>query len=488
MQIDSRLSLANGRNPVSTLSFTDDQRRAYDDIINFINNDFNPNDFKRALIGPAGSGKTYLVNALITNCNLSYSTIGLSAPTHKACRVLGESIKGTNCKVITLQSALGLRLNFDVEKFDINNPPFDPKGKIKINDLKLFIVDEASMINKGLKTFLEKICSNRSCKILYIGDGSQIPPVNEKSSTAFKHIKLFELNQIVRQDDDNPVKNLLQILRDDIKNNTFNFITYIMKYRQQFDVSYVKGWRICTPQEFSNIVYTNFNDEQLTTNVDFCKIIAYTNNCVSAWNKFVRNSIIKDAEKTVINKNDLILSYTTIVDSYLSPIIQNSEEYIVKDIVNYVHPKYELKGFMVKFIAIHGGKETNPLFVIDHSNNFTIQKYIQISENLINAAKKSRVITRAQRWKDYYSFKESCLLLTNIIKRDGTILYNRDLDYGFSITSHKAQGSTYDTVFVDLTDILYDKNGRPYTKSDEIKRLLYTACSRCRNKLYLKFG
>lgn len=50
------------------------------------------------------------------------------------------------------------------------------------------------------------------------------------------------------------------------------------------------------------------------------------------------------------------------------------------------------------------------------------------------------------------------------------------------------QGSTYDTVFVDLTDILYDKNGRPYTKSDEIKRLLYTACSRCRNKLYLKFG
>ena len=89
MQIDSRLSLANGRNPVSTLSFTNDQRRAYDDIIKFINNDFNPNDFKRALIGPAGSGKTYLVNALITNCNLSYSTIGLSAPTHKACRVLG---------------------------------------------------------------------------------------------------------------------------------------------------------------------------------------------------------------------------------------------------------------------------------------------------------------------------------------------------------------------------------------------------------------
>ena len=235
-------------------------------------------------------------------------------------------------------------------------------------------------------------------------------------------------------------------------------------------------------------IYNNFNDEQLTINVDFCKIIAYTNNCVSAWNKFVRNAIIKDADKTVINKNDLILSYVTIVDSYLSPIIQNSEEYIVKDIVNYFHPRYELKGFMVKFIAIHGGQETTPLFIIDHSDSYTIQKYIQISDELIDAAKKSPVRTRAQRWKDYYTFKESCLLLTNIIKRDGTILYSRDLDYGFALTGHKAQGSTYDTVFVDLMDILYDKNGRPYTKSEEIKRLIYTACSRCRNKLYIKFG
>ena len=42
--------------------------------------------------------------------------------------------------------------------------------------------------------------------------------------------------------------------------------------------------------------------------------------------------------------------------------------------------------------------------------------------------------------------------------------------------------------FVDLNDILYDKNGRPYTKSEEIKRLIYTAISRCRNKVYLKIG
>lgn len=487
MQITD-ITLANGRNPVNISGFTKDQANAYNDIIEFINNDFNINDFTRALVGPAGTGKTYLVNALIRNCKLSYSVIGLSAPTHKACRVLAESIKGTTCKIITLQSALGLRLNFDVEKFDINNPPFDPKGKIKIKDMELFIVDEASMINKGLKTFLERVCKSNCCKILYIGDGSQLPPVNEKTSSAFEHVKLFKLNQIVRQDEDNPVRNILQILRDDIAHNTFNFITYIMQRRQEWDNNFIKGWQVCNSNEFSELVYNNFNDEQLTTNVDFCKIVAYTNNCVSGWNKFVRNAIIKDADKTIINKNDLILSYTTIVDGFLATVIQNSEEYIVKDIVNFIHPKYELKGFAVKFIAIHGGKETKPLFVVDHSDNFTIQKYIQISNDLIAAAKAAGQRTRAQRWKDYYEFKESCLLLTNIVKRDGSILYSRDLDYGFALTGHKAQGSTYDTVFVDLNDILYDKNGRPYTKSEEIKRLIYTSISRCRNKVYLKLG
>ena len=89
--------------------------------------------------------------------------IGLAAPTHKACRVLYESIGLSNIKPNTLQSDLGLRLNFDVDKFDINNPPFDPKGKIKISNYKIYIIDEASMINRGLSMFLEKICKWRNC-------------------------------------------------------------------------------------------------------------------------------------------------------------------------------------------------------------------------------------------------------------------------------------------------------------------------------------
>ena len=485
----TNVSQANGKDSASTLNFTKDQHKAYDELISFINAPYNASDFKRALTGPAGTGKTYLVKALIKNCNLSYSQIGLAAPTHKACRVLSESIGISNVKTNTLQSDLGLRLNFDVEKFDIANPPFDPKGRIKIGEYKVYIVDESSMINRGLCTFLEKTCKSKGCKLIYIGDASQLAPVGEKYSPAFKAVKCYTLAQIVRQEEDNPVKYLLSLLRYDIEHKTFNFLQHISRVKEQFDEFNTKGYKVCNPQEFGEIVAINFNDEELTHNVDFTKVIGYTNMCVSSWNKFIRNSIIQDAEKSVITKNDLIISYTTIVNQFNEVVIANSEEYILQDVVNYVHPTYELKGFLVRFIAIHGGKVTTPLFVLDHKDNFTISKYVQISDSMINAAKSSSMKLRAQKWRDYYTFKESCLLLTNIANPiTGSIIYSRDLDYGFSLTAHKSQGSTFDTALVDVNDIVYNKYGQPYTDAEEINRRLYVACSRCKSKLYLKFG
>lgn len=480
--------IVNG-NKADTSKFTDDQKKAYKELIEFIDSPFDAKDYKRALVGAAGTGKTYLVKALILNSSMSYSLIGLAAPTHKACRVLNESIHISGIKVSTIQSDLGLRLNFDIEKFDPAHPPFDPRGKIKIGNYKLYIVDESSMINRGLCSFLEKTCVTNKCKVIYIGDSSQLAPVGEKYSSAFKGTKTSTLKEIVRQGDDNPVSYLLELLRYDIEHKSYEFLKYIQRFRSKFNDDYTKGYQVCTPQEFNEIVYNNFNDEALTSNVDYAKVIAYTNAAVSSWNKFIRNSIIADADKSVITKNDLIISYTTIVNQFNDCIIKNSEEYIIKDIVNYVDPVYELKGFMIKFQAIHGGDITTPLFVLDHSDSYSIQKYVQISQSMIEAAKSTRSNLKAQKWRDYFTFKEHCLLLTNIMSPyDGKIMFGRDLDYGFSLTSHKSQGSTFDTSLVDVNDIVYDRFGQPYADAEEVNRRLYVAASRCKNKLYLKFG
>lgn len=482
------MSQANGKDAVSIAGFTNDQKKAYDDLIKFINDDYNELDFKRALTGPAGTGKTYLIRALLKNCNIAYSVIGLSAPTHKACRVLQESINLPNIKVKTLQSDLGLRINFDIDKFDINNLPFDPKGKIKIGDYKVYIIDESSMIPRSLVMFIEKLVKQHKCKLIYIGDASQLSPVNEKYSSAFRGTKTLKLTEIVRQGVNNPISKLLEILRYDIEHKSFEFLNYIHKNRYEFNENNTKGYAVCNPEDFKQSVYVNFNDEEFTRNVDLTKVVAYTNLAVNSWNNYIRNIIIKDNDKSILTKNDLIISYTTIVDTFNDPIIKNSEEYIIKDIVNYTHPKYGMKGFMVRFCAIHGGQITQPIFVVDHTDKFSIQLYIKLSTSFVDAAKKAPATTRATRWKEYFEFKEHHLLLTNILNNMGQIMYSRDLDYGFALTSHKSQGSTFNVALVDVNNICYDRFGSPYTDVEEMNRRLYVACSRAKDKLYLQYG
>ena len=489
---NTKLSIsASATNKVSTSNFTNDQLKAYDELMKFIDSPFDSKDYKRALIGAAGTGKTFLVRALLLNSTLSYSLIGLSAPTHKACRVLGESIHISGIKVNTIQSDLGLRLNFDIDKFDPNNPPFDPKGKIKIGNYKLYIVDEASMINSRLCMFLEKTCVSNKCKIIFIGDNSQLAPVGEKYSSAFRNIKSYSLKQIVRQGDDNPVSYLLDLLRYDINHKTYKFLNYIQRFKEQFNADYTKGYQVCDANTFNQTVYNNFNDEELTRNVDYAKVISYTNLNVSSWNKFIRNSIIADSDKSILTKNDLIISYVTIVNEFNDCVIKNSEEYIINDIQNFTDSRYDkngLKGFLVKFQAIHGGDITTPLFVIDHTDSYTVQRYVQINNSMIEAAKTARANIRNEKWKSYFAFKEYCLLMVNILSPDGKIITSRSLDYGFALTSHKSQGSTFDTALVDVNDIVFDKYGQPYADAEEVNRRLYVACSRCKNKLYLKFG
>lgn len=466
-------------------NFTKSQEAAVNNIIDFIAEPFNKLKNVQALSGPGGTGKTFVTNYIIEHSKYSSSMFYLAAPTHKACRVLSNAVGGR--KVTTIQAAFGFRLDTNIEDFDPNLPAFRPVGKVKVIGVKVLVIDEASMLNKALVSYIVKHCAEQKIKLLFIGDASQCAPVNERLSTAFKiAYKVNVLTEIVRQEDNNPVSELLAILRDDIKNKTFNFLNHIYKIKE--NIWQDKGYRVYTKKEFGNIVLDKFSDEEFTKNVDLYRMIAYTNNAVSAWNKNIRQTIIRNANNNIINKNDLVLSYSTIVDDFNDIVINNSEEYIIKDIVNYKDETYGFQGYMVKFQAVHGGMITKPLFIINHTDRYTLKTYYDEVQYLISSAKNANINNRSKAWKKYYEFKRKYLLMENIIDNFGKILISRDIDYGFALTAHKSQGSTYDNVFVDINDMCYDKNGNPYTDIDDMLRRLYVACSRTRNNLYLCYG
>lgn len=77
------------------------------------------------------------------------------------------------------------------------------------------------------------------------------------------------------------------------------------------------------------------------------------------------------------------------------------------------------------------------------------------------------------------------------IKRNIGIYYKKNnLRYSQAYNeSYKVmQGSTYDTVFVDVNNMVFDSNGTPYANQDELLRRLYVACSRARKNLILCYG
>ncbi len=62
-----------------------------------------------------------------------------------------------------------------------------------------------------------------------MGDAHQLQPVKESRSRCFDNVKFYTLRQIVRQEEDNPVSELLKILRKDIDNRSWKFLEYINK-------------------------------------------------------------------------------------------------------------------------------------------------------------------------------------------------------------------------------------------------------------------
>lgn len=473
---------------MKSINLTLDQQKATNGLIEFFNEPFNPNKYISALIGSGGTGKTFCINYILNNCKIPNSTIKCTSPTHKACRVFSKSIN--NKEVHTIQSTFGLRLDLKLENFDPKNPQFNPNSSPKLEEIRVLIIDEASMLPAKLVTYICDKCKELEIKILFIGDDKQLPPVNESKSIAFARAQLtFTLTEIVRQQKENKILFLLNMLRNDIDNKTFNFLNYIYKNKDSFNIDEVgNGFFILNETDFINKININFQDEDFKNKIDKYKIISYTNIKVKKWNDYVRRLLIEESDKHVLSKNDLVMSYETIVDDFLSPILFNSEEYIINDIIDFVSSDYGFKGFLVKFQLVDGGKITPPIFVIDHTDKWSINKYYQTLKTLANDAKNATRATRVAKWKTYYNFKKKYLTITNILNNRGDILNSRDLDYGFSITSHKSQGSTYDNVFVDLKDMLYDKNNNIHNNFELMFRLIYVACSRTKFNLYINYG
>lgn len=440
---------------------------------------WNSPDKECVISGFAGTGKTYLVKYFLSH--IVNKTYVVTTPTHKALRVIENQI---GARGLTLQSLHGLKPNVELSTFDIDNLSFDSIGTIKMQNYSLIIIDEASMINKHLFELNRHRANEYNVKILYLGDPYQLPPVKEKIGSIFTQVSWkIELNTIIRQEKNNPLINIFNLLRKDIDNGTSDTIKYLIdnpkstKFINNKDV----GYEVLSFTDFKSKIIEYFNNDEFYRNVDFVRSTAFTNISVSSWNKYIRHNIFETNDENIII-DDLLTSYKTLVDDNNNPIIINSEDYFIEQIRNYKN-EYGISVKCVILKSLFSNKETQMLQILDTSDSDNILLYIKILEKLRESA-----ISKGKRgWHIYYKFKNQILSMIDISVAGKNL--SREIDYGYCMTTHKLQGSTYDNIFVDVLDICnpMTKFGKRMPNDLDLRnRLLYVALSRAKYKAYMR--
>ncbi len=417
-----------------------EQEKAVEKLNQFLKH---PTEMTITLSGYAGTGKTTCISHFLK----SKSSFALAAPTHKAIKVLCEK---TGKAGTTLHALLGLKPNVNLEDFDFNNPIFGVFKTPQLTDYDFIVLDECSMINSDLYKIITQQAKLYQTKIIFIGDDKQLPPVNEDISKSFAENDIIFLNKIERTDKDNPLMPLFSEVRDNIHNKDFQ-----ISIDHKDSIVDDKGFQFFREQEQFVMEAVKLFPEN--------RILAWTNKEVSFYNYLVRDIIQQTEEPFVVG--DILMSYGT------NKQIVNSEDYTVLD-VNHT-TKEMLKGY--DLIVSDSLGLQRQIFVLDLKDETSLNRYKTSLKGLLERAKKYKT------WSDFYAYKEKINIMQDIYDNE-ELLIKKDIDYGYSITCHKSQGSTYKNVSIILYDIMKNKNHVDRNK------LLYVALTRASDKALIYRG
>lgn len=420
------------------------------------------------LRGYAGTGKTFTISALIEHVlSGTNKKVAMTAPTHKAVKVLGDTSKFESNKLeyATVHGLLALRQVID----NYGNQSFVQLNRdhAKVGEFGVLVVDEASMLADELFYLLHDY--SKSVKIIFVGDPAQIPPVGMSESIPFntaqqEKLRIQEglLTTVVRQAADNPIIALTMKIRSAIGRDN------VIPVRQnKFDANSLDGVFFLDNDDkdfFMGLLKTYFTSANFEQDSDYAKVICWTNKAVNTFNAVIRK-MIYGSGATKICVGEKLIANKPITDVDGNPLFNNNDEFEV-DAFETVEATY--KGWDLKFYDAlvtqksAGTMKSHNIRIIHEESD---AEYLKFLQDLISRARGARKGSweAGAIWKEFYAVQEIFA----------------DVNYNYAITGHKSQGSTYQNVIVIESDM--DSN-RDIVERNRIK---YTAFTRPSRKLFI---
>ena len=419
---------------MTAIILSEEQQHALEVIHNFIDG----SEPCFTLKGFAGSGKTTLLKYLIGDLAAEGIPYCLCAPTHKAALVMQRATKQ---KTQTLHSLLALSPNLDIFNLDLANLLFKvSEGKMSIPSKGVVIIDESSMITNDLFDLLLKKCSERESKCLFIGDPAQLDPVKHKeTSKAMMSPNQFTLTRIFRQDEDSGLLPVLGKLRES-------------EMKSLPTIKTPKG-QILSTHDTAQFVYAAekfYAKAMHNEDVLFTKILAYTNARVNLYNEVIHQKITREE----YTEGEFITAYENVNSQSVS--IFNSMDYIIRKVTpcDIDIPMFKsVFGYKLELLD----SLTDEIEVVNVlSRTLPDELFTDLAESIEDVRQKAIKANsnyRASYWKNYYSMLDAFVTPKALILQDGRIARNKTLDYGYAITVHKSQGSTYNSILIDWKNI-----------------------------------
>ena len=460
--------------PSSDIKLTNEQQNVVNAVSNYIKN---PGPSRMITIsGQAGTGKTTIVNSILEQIKGNNYRVGVAALSNKALNVLKSKITDKGIEYNTLYKMMGAKANQSAVQFDV-----DPKANL-FGKLDAVFIDEASMVNVDTLQKIKSYCAQYGTVCVFLGDYGQISPIEgndtgigftlPSKSSVFDNRStdnILTLTQRLRQGEDNPILKYSDYFYDISVGKSKNSPNDVVKdYTKITD----KG-AIITTSNSPNIeksIIEIFKDAKDNSNTHNIRIVAATNRVVDNWNEKIHDALFPGNKDKYAVGDIITMQAPWQGGDFRDPgdIVDNSEDLIITDIDTEIREipspvsdnpeRFRIKSIALTCKVVSTGKTT--VLLVPATKEEAEKHKAGVKELKAQAAKMPKQEAK-RAWVAAYGYESSLAAIK----------------LGYAITSHKAQGSTYETTIVDSDDILYSG------KWDNVERseMMYTAITRSSN-------
>jgi len=411
-------------------------------------------------VGRAGTGKsTELVK-------IAKSNALVLTPTHKAKEILIR--KGVE-HAQTIHSVLSLVPTIDQNvRRGRKIRKLRKVANVNLDEIDIVIIDEFSMINTKIADLLLSLLPEH-CTVHFFGDAYQLPPIDGDP--------IFPLDYT---DEEN-----ITVLTKQYRADNIDIVNSFERFARWIEDG------SCKDLTLDNLPRITEKELAKRFNPQTDRILAYTNARVIELNSLIKTpSLAKDDDilingieakvfeigndsglptifPKIISKGRLNLDKINEVNDELTKyngweLLKNEDELIVTIDGNYFNIFYDLEHYY--------NSKTLEKEVIDAQELVIRENNLDEKENLAKWCRINQngmgVKRRARAWREYLSHNN----------------YVFDLRYPYATTVHKAQGSEFDTVYIDQVNMkLAVRNGY----IEQYARLMYVALSRAIKNIFI---